>query len=71
MTSTQYERIEAEDIDPSDYAETLIGRTIRDPYDREWVVTETDTKDGEATVCGKLYWCYAGDATVIDKAAEQ
>lgn len=55
-----------ERLDVSEYPETLLGRTIRDPEGREWIVTETDTKDGESTVCCKLYWCYAGDATGID-----
>lgn len=60
-----------EQIVSSQWPETLVGRTIRDPYGREWEVTEIDTKDGASTVGGDRYWCYADEAEVIDKDAEQ
>jgi hypothetical protein len=66
MTSTQYQRIEAEQIDRSEYPDPLMGRTIRDPEGREWVVTETNTKGGESVVADDLNWCYARAATVIE-----
>ncbi len=60
-----------EPIISSQWPETLVGRTIRDPHGREWEVTEIDTKDGASTVGGDRYWCYADEAEVIDKEAEQ
>jgi hypothetical protein len=55
----------------SEWPETLVGRTIRDLDGREWKVTEIETQDGEKVLCSKQYWCYAGEATVIDEDAEQ
>ncbi len=60
-----------EQSEVSEHPEIFLGRTIRDPYGREWEVTGTDTKDGTSTVCGDRYWCYADEAEIIDKDAEQ
>jgi hypothetical protein len=60
-----------EPIDVTEHPEILLGRTIRDPYGREWDVTETGMKDDTTIVRGERYWCCAYEAMVIDKEAEQ